>query len=131
MIARLVSFFAGGGLGEIADRLASAYEAKQEAETDKDRIKADVTISQLEARQSALIEGQGSWVSKAVQAAWAAPFVIYTSKVIVWDKVLGWGVTDPLGEYEQRLGLLIASFYFLAVTGSGLIKIARGGRHGS
>lgn len=116
----LVKFFAGGGLNAITDRLADAYEAKKRAETDKDRIKADVTISQLEARQAALIEGQGSWVSKAVQAAWAAPFVIYTSKVVVWDKVLGLGVTDPLGPYEQNLGLLIAGFYFLAVTGRGI-----------
>ncbi|WP_347837763.1 hypothetical protein [uncultured Planktomarina sp.] len=122
----LVKFFAGGGLGAITDRLADAYEAKTKAETDKDRIKADVTISQLEARQSALIEGQGSWVSKAVQAAWAAPFVIYTSKVVVWDKVLKLGVTDPLGQYEQNLGLLIAGFYFLSVTGQSIASKVRG-----
>lgn len=122
----LVKFFAGGGLGAIADRLADAYEAKTKAETDKDRIKADVTISQLEARQSALIEGQGSWVSKAVQAAWAAPFIIYNAKVIVWDKVFGWGVTDPLGPFEQNLGVIAAGFYFLSITGQSIISKVRG-----
>jgi len=118
--AGLVKFFAGGGLSVLADRLADAYEAKQRATTDKERIAADVTINQLEARQTALIQGQASWVSKAVQAAWAAPFVIYTSKVVVWDKVLKLGVTDPLGAYEQNLGMLVAGFYFLAVAGRGI-----------
>lgn len=122
----LVKFFAGGGLSAITDRLADAYEVKKAAETYKDRIRADVTISQLQARQSALIEGQGSWVSKAVQAAWAAPFVIYTFKVIVWDKVLGWGVTDKLGAYEENLGLLIAGFYFLSITGQSIVTKFKG-----
>ena len=122
----LIKFFAGGGLTAITDRLADAYEAKQRAQTDKDRIKAEVAISQLEARQEALIHGQGSWVSKAVQAAWAAPFVIYTGKVIIWDKVLKLGVTDPLGAYEQNLGLLIAGFYFLAIAGGNIASKVKG-----
>lgn len=115
MIGWLVSFVTGGGLNRITDRLADAYEAKQRAQTDREKLKADITISQLEARRDALVSGQGAWVSKAVQAAWAAPFIVYNGKVIVWDKVLGWGVTDPLGPFETNLGLMIAGFYFLTV----------------
>lgn len=107
-IARLL----GGGL---ADQLRRAYEAKLNAKNDSERIAAEMTISQLEARVEAQTKGSGAWMSKAVQAAWAAPFVIYAWKVIVWDKVLGWGVTDPLGPLETDIGRIIVGFYFLTV----------------
>ena len=49
-----------------------------------------------------------------MQAAWAAPFIVYNAKVIIWDKVLKLGVTDPLGQFEQNIGMIIVGFYFLA-----------------
>lgn len=100
----------GGGLG---NQLRRAYQAKLDAKNDADRLAADVTIKSLEARVMAQTQGQGAWLSKAVQAAWAAPFIIFAWKVIVWDKVLGWGVTDPLGPLETDIGRIIVAFYFL------------------
>lgn len=100
----------GGGLG---NQLRRAYEAKLNAKNDADRLAAEVTVKPLEARVMAQTQGQGAWLSKAVQAAWAAPFIIFAWKVIVWDKVLGWGVTDPLGPLETDIGRIIVAFYFL------------------
>lgn len=109
-------------LKAIAREIAQIQVARKNAETDQARIEADIRMTQLQARQRALTEGRGAWVSKAVQAAYAAPFVIYNGKVIIWDKVLGWGVTDPLGPFEQQVGTIIVGFYFLAIGGRAIIN---------
>jgi len=114
MFAGLVAWIMRGGLSGIAEQLQVAHRNKLQAETDEQKLAADITIKQLEARQNALIQGKGAWVSKAVQAAWAFPFIIFNFKVIVWDKVLKLGVTDPLGQFEQNIGMIIVGFYFLA-----------------
>ena len=114
MFAGLVAWIMRGGLSGIAEQLQVAHRNKLQAETDEQKLAAEITIKQLEARQNALIHGKGAWISKAVQAAWAFPFIIFNFKVIVWDKVLKLGVTDPLGQFEQNIGMIIVGFYFLA-----------------
>ena len=43
-----------------------------------------------------ILAEQGRWYTAIVRPLLALPIVIYFWKVIVWDKVLGWGVTDPI-----------------------------------
>ena len=114
MFGQFLTWIMGGGFSGIAEQLQIAHRNKLQAETDEQKLAADVTIKQLEARQNALVQGEGAWVSKVVQAAWATPFIIFNFKVIVWDKVLKLGVTDPLGQFEQNIGMIIVGFYFLA-----------------
>jgi len=109
----VIKWITGGGFSGIASELRQAHADKLQAQTDEQKLAADVTINQLEARQNALVQGEGAWVSKVVQAAWATPFIIFNFKVIVWDKVLKLGVTDPLGEFERNIGMIIVGFYFL------------------
>ena len=113
MFGGFLTWIMGGGFSGIAEQLQIAHRNKLQAETDEQKLAADITIKQLEARQNALIQGEGAWVSKVVQAAWATPFIIFNFKVIVWDKVLKLGVTDPLGEFERNIGMIIVGFYFL------------------
>jgi len=98
-------------LGGLAGKLADAYTAKSAAQTDSDRIAADVAIKQLEARRAAVIAG-GRWIAP-VQAAFAVMFLIYYAKLIIWDKVLGLGVTDGLSPSLENLGMIVISFIFL------------------
>jgi hypothetical protein len=117
--------------GRVARALSKAHDAAAEAKTKLAKIDAQVRIAQLEARRDALAAGGGGWISPVVQALWAAPFVIYTWKLIVFDKVLALGATDPLGEFERWTGTIIIGFYFLKQTGGDLIDRARqvkGGR---
>ena len=37
---------------------------------------------------------------------------IYFSKLLVWDKVLGFGTTDPLAGFAATTSNLVISFYF-------------------
>ena len=47
MFASIIGMLAKAGIGTIADRIASAYEAKQKATTDKEKIAADERIKGL------------------------------------------------------------------------------------
>ena len=49
------------------------------------------------------------------------PLGVYWSKVIVWDKVLGWGTTDPLtGFVLEWSGYIVTSLFCLQV-GTGIV----------
>ena len=58
-------------------------------------------------------------------SAWALPFILFTWKVIVWDKILGLGVTDGLGDNERILGQTIAGFYFLTAGAMQITRVIR------
>ncbi len=117
MLKGLLQAIFGGGL---AAQLREAYEARLAAMNDAERIAADVTIARLEARRASQAIG-GRWIT-LVQIAWALPFVIYNAKLIVWDKVLGWGVTDPLSPELYTLQSVIVGFFFVTTTIRGLAR---------
>ncbi len=108
---------AGGGLG---DQLRRAYEAKLNAANDADKISADMQIAQINARMASHSIG-GRWIT-LVQLAWALPFVVYNCKLIVWDKILGLGVTDPLSPELYGLQGIIVGFFFVTTTIRGIIR---------
>ena len=96
-----------------------AWKTKQNAQTDQERIRADVTVeaikAELGAQQEAraiLIAEQGRWYTAIIRPLFALPFVIYIWKLVVWDKVLGLGSTDPLSpELWSVLTTIIAAFF--------------------
>lgn len=110
-------------LGGVVKHLARAYEQKAAAETDADRIAADTRIAALEARRDVL--AAGGWIPAAVQAAFAFPFIIYLWKLIVIDKVFGFGATDGLGEYETEIGQAVIAFYFITSGAAQVVSIFR------
>ena len=100
-------------LSKIANQLIEAKARKLDAKTEQDRIKADVLINQLEARQAVLVAEQGSWMTRFIRPLFALPFIIYNFKVIVYDKVFGLGVTDGLSASYWQLQMVIFGAYFL------------------
>lgn len=113
MLARILSWLAGGGIAAIGRELNRAYQAKLDAKNDAERIEAEKQIAQLQARQSVLIAEQGSWMTRWIRPAFALPFIIYDAKIILWDKVLGWGTTDPLSPEFWQLQMIVFGAYFL------------------
>jgi len=113
MIQLILSWITGGGATKIVDRLADAYEAKQKAETSKQKIAADVAIERLNAQLAAQVRGEASWLPKAVRASWAGLFLVYFGKVILWDKMAGRGSTPDLTDNQWWLVFTVMGFYFL------------------
>src|SRR3954453_16567217 len=80
---------------------------------------------EIEARKSAdavILAEQGRWYTAVIRPLLALPVIIYLWKVIVWDKVLGWGTTDAIaGDVGVWAGTIVTTY----VGGRSLEKIAR------
>ena len=106
-----------------------AYKARLAAANDGDRIAADLAVKEIEgeieARKQAatiIIAEQGRWWTAAVRPLWAAPFVVYTWKVVVWDICLGWGSTDAIRGDVATMMMIVAGTYF---SGRTIEKVAQ------
>lgn len=113
MIALILKFLGGGGISAIGEQLRAAYELKLKATNDHEKLEADQRIAELQAQQAILIAEQGNWTTRWIRPAFAAPFVIYNFKVVVWDKVLGLGVTDPLSPQFVQMQTVVIGAYFV------------------
>ena len=69
---------------------------QREAEINADVVKAE----------------QGNWMTRWVRPVWALPFVLFSWKVVVWDKMLGWGSTDALDPRMWSVFMLMVAAYF-------------------
>jgi hypothetical protein len=106
-----------------------AYKAKLAADNTQDRTAADLAAkaiaAEIEAHKSAnavIIAEQGRWYTATIRPLLALPVIIYLWKVIVWDKVLGWGTTDAIaGDVGVWAGTIVTTY----VGGRSLEKIAR------
>ena len=57
-----------------------------------------------------------------IRPLFAAPFIIFAWKVVIWDKVLGWGTTDALDPNMWNVFLTVVGAYF---GGRTIEKVAR------
>lgn len=113
MIARIIGWVAGGALDRIGGHLKDAYIAKKQADSDEQKLEADLRIRQLEAQEEILIAEQGNWITRWIRPAIAFPFVAYLWKVVLWDKVLGLGATAPLSTELAEIMMVMIGAYFL------------------
>src|SRR5216684_3186826 len=104
--------------GPIVNGVIEAYKAKLAAQNTQDRAAADLAAKaiegEIEARKSAnavIIAEQGRWYTAIIRPLLALPVIIYLWKVIVWDKVLGLGATDPiLGDVGIWAGYIVTTY---------------------
>ena len=104
--------------GPIVNGLIEGYKAKLDAANTHDRIAADLAAKAIEAeiaaRQQAsaiIIAEQGRWYTAIIRPLLALPIIIYFWKVIVWDKVLDLGATDPLtGMVSDWAGTIVTAY---------------------
>ena len=115
--------------GPVVTGLINAYKAKLDAANTQDRTAADLAAKEIEAeidarRQTSaiIIAEQGRWYTAIIRPLLSAPVIIYLWKVVVWDKVLGLGATDPItGMAADWSGLIITAY----VGGRSIEKVAR------
>lgn len=115
--------------GPVITGLINAYKAKLDASNIKDRIAADLAAKEIEAEITArkqasaiIIAEQGRWYTAIIRPLLALPVIIYLWKVVVWDKVMGLGATDPLtGMIADWSGTIVTAY----VGGRSIEKVAR------
>lgn len=111
MFAAIFKWFVGGGISALAGPLERAYKAKLEAQNDAARLEADKQIAfyqgQIDLAQTA---GSDPWWSPRSLMGWCA--AIYVGKIVVYDTVLGLGVTPDPGTQVTGIVMLVIGFYF-------------------
>ncbi|AEI03515.1 hypothetical protein OCA5_c23960 [Afipia carboxidovorans OM5] len=127
----ILSWLASLLSGPIVNGVIDGYKAKLAAGNDKDRIAADLAQRELEV-QRAEIEAQAQ-IRIATVGRFYEPekimgyaVAIYIAKLLVWDKVLGLGSTDPLGGWIETTANLVVAFYFGKRGAESVAKIVTG-----
>lgn len=120
-----------GGLlgGPFIKAALEAYRARLASDGNADQRTSDLYVRELMVEQRErelatrlLIAEQGRWYTALPRPLFAAAFVIYAWKVVVWDKVLGLGTTDPLTGEVAHWAMIVLTAYF---GGRSLEKVAR------
>lgn len=113
MILKVVSLLTGLLGGSVGDKILEAQKQYLEAENDREKLLAEQRLQHLQSQEKILLAEQGHWMTRWIRPAFALPFVVYLNKVVIYDKVLGWGATDPLSPELGELMLICFGAYFL------------------
>jgi hypothetical protein len=103
--------------GPVIKGLIDAYNAKLKAGNADNKVAADLAATEIAAQVSetnAILQYRaaeiGHWYEPDKLIAYC--IVVYFGKLLVWDKVLGLGTTDPLAGFAAVTSNLVVSFYF-------------------
>jgi hypothetical protein len=103
--------------GPFISAALAAYKSKLDAGNDQARISADLAARELSLQAKEMeIQAQvriaeiGRWYEPDKIMAYAV--AIYFAKLLIWDKVLALGSTDPLAGWAATTANLIVAFYF-------------------
>lgn len=115
--------------GPFAKAAVDAYRTKLTSENTSQKIAADLAVRELAVEQrerefstQVEIAEQGRWYTALPRPLFAFAYIIYVWKVVVWDKVFGLGVTDPLSGDVSQWATIVLTAYF---GGRSLEKVAR------
>lgn len=112
-LSRIAGIFTGNLVGSIGEQLKDAYRMKLEAQTNEAKLEADTYIAHLQAQQSIILAEQGKWFTSWIRPAIALPVVIYIWKLLIWDTILQWGVTQNPGQFVNWVVITVIGAYFL------------------
>lgn len=112
-LSRILGIFGGNFVGGLGEQLKEAYKLKLEAQTNEAKLEADQYIAHLQAQQSILLAEQGRWLTAWIRPMLAFPVVVYIWKLIIWDTILQWGVTQNPGEFVNWVVVTVIGAYML------------------
>jgi hypothetical protein len=115
--------------GPVVQGLIEAYKAKLAAGTTDKKIASDLAATEIAAQQndvtvaaSLVLAEQERWWTACIRPLMAAPFVVFTWKVVVIDKVMHLGKTDPLDQNMWSVFMAVVVAYY---GGRSIEKVAR------
>jgi len=103
--------------GPIVQGAVDSYKAKLAAGNTTEKLAADLAGRELVVQQREMelqtqyrIAEIGRWYEPDKLMGYFV--AAYFGKLLVWDKVLGLGITDPLAGWAATTANLVVSFYF-------------------
>lgn len=118
MIPKWIGDLIGGALvGPIVGGAVDAYKSKLAAGTTKETLAHELATRELAVQQKEIevsaqlrIAQVGYWYEPEKLMGYAV--AVYVAKLLIWDKVLGLGSTDPLaGWIEVTANLIVVSYF--------------------
>lgn len=99
-------------INAITDGIVKWQMAKEQAKTDEGRIRAEVEISNLEARRDLAVAAAqyDKWWNPRVLIGWIV--VIFLGKIFLWDTVFQLDVTPNPGSLVMDTTGIVVAFYF-------------------
>ena len=89
--------------GPLINGMLSAYKERLAAINSGDAKALDLLEKEIDAEIAAraeatklLIVENGRWYTAIIRPLFALPFILFSFKIVLWDKILGWGHTDAL-----------------------------------
>lgn len=115
--------------GPVIKGLIDAYQAHLTATTTDKQTAAELAGKEIAAQVQDVVVAadivkaeQGRWYTACIRPLMALPFIVFTWKVIVFDKVLAMGTTDPLDPKMWNVFMAVVVAYF---GGRSIEKVAR------
>jgi hypothetical protein len=103
--------------GPVIKGLIDAYQAKLKAGNVESKIASDLAANEIAsqtAETNAIMQYRiaeiGHWYEPDKLMGYFV--AIYFGKLLIWDKVLGLGTTDPLAGFAATTANLVVAFYF-------------------
>ena len=100
-------------ISKITNKIIDLRIQQANAQTEQAKIAADEEVSKLQAQRDVLVAESGSKINAIIRIAFALPCAIYINKLILIDKVLGWGSTDDLSNNLWWIVFTVIGFYFV------------------
>lgn len=111
----IISDLISSGLAGILQPIASIFNKQADASVEKFKVDGKVDAALVNAHiqlgLAKLNNLKDKWII-ATQIFFAVPVGIFFWKCVVWDKVLAWGSTDPLGGDIQIWAGMIMAYLF-------------------
>jgi hypothetical protein len=115
-------------LGALKDGLVSAQKQWLDAKNDASRLKAEENMAYFKGQIELAVAASryDKWYS--VRSLIGYCVVILVAKLLIWDTVLGWGVTPNPGQLVMWITVTVIGFYFASKTAIDVARIIRGGK---
>ena len=116
----------GPTIAAITKSIADTKIAMAQAATDQEKTHAEERMTALQAQRDVLIaeSAHSPWPMR-LQVAGAIGPIMYVSKILIWDKCLKLGSTDPADPHVWYIIGVVYGFLFLHTVVFGGIKIAK------
>jgi hypothetical protein len=115
-------------LGALKDGLVSAQKQWLDANNDASRLKAEENMAYFKGQIELAVAASSydKWYS--VRSLIGYCVVLLVAKLLIWDTVLGWGVTPNPGQLVMWITVTVIGFYFASKTAIDVARIIRGGK---
>jgi hypothetical protein len=103
--------------GPVVSGLIKAYQAKLAAGNTSEKIASDLAANEISAQvaeSNAIMQYRTAEIGHWYEPDKLMGYFVaaYFGKLLIWDKVLGLGSTDPLAGFAATTSNLVVGFYF-------------------